>query len=168
MENNVQNKILKESIFSMLHFIYFKISALVTFSVGLYFTIIMFVNFRKDTTILSNGAFIILALLASLCFSCARCFERDINIKDKFTSGGEKCFHGAIMLLLASVLKYALISINTSTTYLVIKHILDYIIGGLASLLFLWAMISAHTGVLSINNLLGRQFLTELQSDEPD
>ncbi|MBI3590035.1 MAG: hypothetical protein HY094_01495 [Candidatus Melainabacteria bacterium] len=59
-------------------------------------------------------------------------------------------------------------SINVSPTYMVIKYVLNYIIGGLAGLLFLWVMLSAHAVVLSIDNLLQRQFLTELQSDESD
>ncbi|MBI2956714.1 MAG: hypothetical protein HYY26_05320 [Acidobacteria bacterium] len=143
------------------YFIYARVSLLVTGLVGFYFTLRVFQDYKLDTTALSNTAFAIVASLAALSFSCARALDAEPETRDRFAFAGERCFHSAVMLLVASVLKYALLSAKATpkiSSNPTLVTVLDSTLGLMAGVLFFWAMNSAHTGVRVINEQLFRRY----------
>lgn len=142
------------------HFIYFHLSVTAAVVVGFYFTFVMFTNYAKDTTAITNAAFAIAASIAGLSFSCARAIEGSHGsqgTKDRYTYAGERCFHAAVLWLVASVLKYALLSLQGQDSVFRQEWLLQGLklgLGGMAGALFFLALLSAHTGIRVVNDLL--------------
>ncbi|MFX0200083.1 MAG: hypothetical protein ACFFCW_28510 [Candidatus Hodarchaeota archaeon] len=143
------------------YLMYIRGSPLLLLAVGLYFTITLFQNFSKDTTAITNVAFAFVASLAALSFSCARAIDKPLEHKDRFTYAGERYFHAAILFLMASVIKYALLSLLSNewvSGHEWLVRGLRFWIGTFVGVLFFWALMSAHTALKVINDLLWSRF----------
>jgi len=135
----------------------FRASVLFLLFVGIYYTIVLFRDYSKDTTAVSNVAFGVLATLAALSFSCSRSLEPEDKDKDRFAYVGERCLHASVLVLSASVLKYALLSLKSETwvaAHPVLTAVLHVALGEATGILFLWALLSAHTGLKVLSDLL--------------
>jgi len=93
----------------------FKVARISVFLTGCLFTSILLFDYDKDTTAFSNGAFAILASLAALSFSFARCIDSKTEERDRVLFAGERFFQGALFMINASILKFALIAIGMVT-----------------------------------------------------
>ena len=89
-------------------------SAVLVFLVGIVFLTVVLQNYRSDTTRITNTAFGITAVLASLCFSCACAIGDKDKDRDRFAYAGERFMHGSIFLIIASILKYALLTVQAT------------------------------------------------------
>jgi drug/metabolite transporter (DMT)-like permease len=89
---------------------------LIAFFIGVIYVGIVLVNFNKDTTPITNAAFVIVSVLSGLSFAMASAVT-DKKVKDRFVYCGERFFHSAILLILASVLKYAALVIDDSAFF---------------------------------------------------
>lgn len=144
-----------------LYFLFTRISGVLVLMFGLYWTFVVFLRVDEDTTVISNTAFAISATLAALCFSCARSITDSDEASDRFAYAGERFMHSAVMLLSASILKYAYLSAELSglaDPSGLAWTVLTRIMGIIAGVLFLWAISSAHGGFLVINKLLWGRF----------
>lgn len=133
---------------------------LILLVVGLYFTSTMLNDLRRDTTSITNAAFAILASLAALSFSWSRAISAgDVgDCRDRACYAGERLFHAAILMLVASLLKYAVLFLATqgkaapqTPLYLLV---VETVVGVPVSGLFLCGVLDAHTGFRVLNNLL--------------
>jgi hypothetical protein len=75
--------------------------------VGLYFTVEFAFVHDANPTGLANAAFAITATLAALSFSYARNLDSRPDLQEQAVSAGERLLRGAILMILASLLKYA-------------------------------------------------------------
>jgi len=147
---------------SSVYFFFSKVVILIVFFVGLYFTSKLFIGLFQDTTTITNIAFGIIATLSALCFSCSRAILNSHEDKDKFTFAGERFFHVAVLLIIASILKYGSIALGIVKTgdghsfdvVHVAISVLSAIPGFVVGILFFWALISAHGGLVVLNRLL--------------
>jgi hypothetical protein len=126
--------------------------------VGLYFTSAHLISLTKDTTTITNAAFAIMASLAALCFSYARCLDQTLDVRPNVIHSGERFFHAAIILLTASLIKYialacVLVEIR-STIASTILWILGNILGFIVMALFIRALFFANTAIVEITNIL--------------
>lgn len=78
------------------------------------FTLRVLADFDQDTTSISNGAFALTATLTGLSFGYAEVLHEKSALRRRFMSAGERCFRGTVMLLLASLTKYAFLSLSAS------------------------------------------------------
>ncbi len=143
------------------YFLVVRGSVLLVLIVGWYYTYTLFQNLSKDTTPITNAAFAIVASLSALSFSCARSLEGPPDIKDRYAYGGECFFHAGVNLLIASILKYALTSLQGTkvvSTNSFLLFLLNTTIGVIVGLLFFWALMASHTGLRVLNSLLWQRF----------
>jgi hypothetical protein len=143
------------------YFLFTRISVLLVFFVGLYWTYVVFASLKEDTTTITNAAFAVAATLAALSFSCARAVTDSVEASDRFTYAGERFLHGAVMLLCASLLKYAYLRAESSgllDSRILSWTVLTEIIGIMVGVLFFWALSSAHGGLIVLNKLLWTRF----------
>lgn len=141
------------------HFIFFWLPQLVVLVIGSFFTVKVFQDYKTDTTGISNAAFAIMASLAALSFSRANVYETAKPVRDRFVFAGERSFYSAVMLLLASVLKYGLLSAKSISWVLsrpTLTMVLDLTLGGIVGVLFMNALVAAHSGVQVIWELFDR------------
>ena len=129
---------------------------IIAFLVGIIYACVVLANFYKDTTSITNAAFVIVSVLATLSFRMATGVP-DEKVKDRFLYSGERFFHAAILLILASVLKYAALSIANISffeTRQVLCQIATIPLGILVQACFMYAVMDAHTGIRIANILL--------------
>jgi predicted membrane channel-forming protein YqfA (hemolysin III family) len=132
-------------------------SVVLIFWVGLGFVVVVLYNFKNDTTPITNVAFGITAVLASLCFSCSRALKTEDEDRDRFTYAGERFMHASILLITASILKYALLVIQGTAfgqTHMTIIPLVTAPLGLCVPFVFMQALLSAHTGLRVCGNLL--------------
>jgi hypothetical protein len=125
--------------------------------VGTGFVIVVLFNYKNDTTHITNVAFGITAVLASLCFSCSRALNADDKDRDRFTYAGERFMHASILLITASILKYAVLVIWATSFGLAHKNAIAFLtipLGLCGPALFMQALTSAHTGLKVCGDLL--------------
>jgi hypothetical protein len=90
-------------------------TVLVSF-IGVIFSLLILQNYKQDTTRITNAAFAFTASLASLCFSCSRALKNEDKDRDRFTYAGERFMQASILLITASILKYALLTLQAVLT----------------------------------------------------
>jgi hypothetical protein len=134
-------------------------AARIIFSVvGLYFTYAQLANLSKDTTLITNAAFAMTASLAALCFSYARALDGAADIRSRVVHAGERFFHAAVLLITASLIKYLALALvkfeSTRFWQVVIFLTAARLLGFLALLLFVRALMFADTGISQITNIL--------------
>lgn len=137
---------------------------LIAFFVCIIYMFIVLIKFNKDTTPITNAAFAIVSVLSGLSFGTASVVS-DEKVKDRFVYCGERFFHAAILLILASVLKYAALSIGESafaelrqTTSRLLTIPLSFFV----QLCFLYAILDIHTGI----NIANKQLWQRLNRSE--
>ena len=147
------------------YFVFSRLVIILVFLVGLYFNWQLFTGLLEDTTVITNIAFGILATFAALCFSGARAINDSAEDKDKFTFAGERFLHSAVLVVIASLLKYGSIELGIAGkgdspkideihwTIIFLSSIPGVIVG----VLFFWALNSAHGGLVVLNRLLWKR-----------
>ena len=85
---------------------------LVAAGVCVTFAVRVLADYDQDTTAISNGAFALTATLTGLCFAYAEVLPEKGLLRRRFMGAGERCFKGTVLLLLASLTKYALLTLN--------------------------------------------------------
>lgn len=128
-----------------------------TFIVGIYYAIFLLQNFRIDTTSISNTAFAFATVLAALCFSWAQALPTNDKDRKRITFAGERLFHAVLFLLIASIVKYAALSLGNYNSSDLLRIPIDFVravLGILSSPLFLFAVSDAYAGILVIYKLL--------------
>jgi len=148
---------------------FFRISCALVFFVGLFFTLFQLTNLSKDTTGISNTAFGILAIMAALSFSCAQSLKPESEVRERFTYAAERFFHGAILVLEASVLKYGVLAVKAARlfeTLPFVRALAEIALGVAAGILFLWAVCVGHTGLRIVSVLLQERLPRFLDWDD--
>jgi hypothetical protein len=136
--------------------LFMRLPVLLVLLCGLYWTYVLFGNLKEDTTPITNAAFAAIATLAALAFSCSRAVtdpHESHESADRFEYAGERFLHGAVLVLVASVLKYTYAR-GATDWRLDDVGVLKTAIGLLVGLLFLWALLSVHGGLIVLNRLL--------------
>ena len=135
---------------------------------GAAYGFLMILNYREDTTTVTNAGFAIMASLAAISFSFARVVGSK-KLKDRIMFAGERLLHASILILVASILKYFV--------FLVLKYpplansaqvetVLSFTVGLLAGLIFLNGVLFAHTGLRVLNDLLVLRFTRHKDWDD--
>lgn len=120
----------------------------------------LILNYQKDTTLVTNAGFAIIATLSALSFSFARVIETE-QLKDRVMYGGERFLHGAIFIIVGSILKYLVLSallVLDETKYAILLIGLKITVGVLSGIVFCTGIMFAHTGLKVINDLLILRF----------
>ena len=123
---------------------------------GFIYATSMVVNYREDTTNISIASFVIMMSLAAISFSFARVVETE-ELKDRIMFAGERILHGAILVLVASVLKFfifVLIKNPIIATSVTLETALKFTVGLLVAIIFSNGVLFAHTGLRVLNDLL--------------
>ena len=134
-----------------------KSSPAIAFLVGTQYVVLVLLDTRRDTTTITNAAFGITAVLASLSFSCARALQDGDKDRDRFTYAGERFLHACIFLIVASLLKYTTVRLQQtgfSQAHVTTTRLLVLPVGIFVAALFLNALFSAHTGLRVCGDLL--------------
>ncbi len=139
------------------NFYYFYLPPSLTLIVGLYFSIHLFQNFSKDTTAITNGAFLMLGSLSGLALSCAKAVDTPLRDKNEFVLAGERLLHAAVVTLIASILKYAVLTMQDwwdifGREWLL--HTISFVFSSLSAMSFTFALVDAHKGVSTLNKIL--------------
>ncbi len=127
------------------------------FLVGTIYVVRVLLNYKNDTTRITNAAFGITAVLASLSFSCARALGEKDNDRDRFTYAGERFMHACIFLILASVLKYTMLTLQATgfgQAHITSSAILLIPLNIVVASMFWQALHSSHTGLKVCGDLL--------------
>jgi hypothetical protein len=134
--------------------------------IGVYYTVRLFADMSQDTTTITNTAFGILAGLGALSLSAARTVESTDPHRDRFAYAGERFLHAALLVLSASLLKYALLSLvvtppaitSSSSASSGVPSILSaaarIAVGSTVGVLFFFAMNFSHTGLVFLTRVL--------------
>jgi hypothetical protein len=115
------------------------------------------ISLDQDTTPVTNAAFAILTVLAGHSFSAARAIVEPKEHQDRVLYAAERFFHGAILLLTASVIKYAYLAGKTTIEAHFVPAVLQatrIVLGFPVPILFLFGLNSTHTGLLVVNTVL--------------
>lgn len=78
------------------------------------FAVRVLADYDQDTTEVSNGAFALSATLAGLCFAYVQVLPERNALRRRLMGAGERCFRGTVLLLLASLTKYAMLTLCAS------------------------------------------------------
>ena len=124
--------------------------------IGYLYGVVMIFNYREDSTNVTNAGFAIVASLAAISFSFARVLE-DAHDRDRIVFAGERLLQGAILILVASILKYFVFLILKSSYFAnssAVETALSLTIGLFAALIFSNGILFAHTGLKVLNDFL--------------
>jgi hypothetical protein len=114
-------------------------------------------NVRSDTTPVTNAAFLITGTLSAISFAWAQALLPDDKDRVRVLFAGERLLHGSVFLIIASILKYAALTLATYDLPDIAdsaSRLLGDIFGILAVPLFLFAVGNAFAGVLIIYRIL--------------
>jgi hypothetical protein len=136
---------------------------LIAFYIGIYYAYFLLNNISSDTTSTSNYAFGITGALTALSFSGARAIIDNPDHADALTFSGEKFLHSTLLLILASLLKYNVLSMQSDS---LIYPFLATIYGSLSFFLFMQAMLTAHCGVVVLNRTLWSRYRRRKEWDD--
>jgi hypothetical protein len=134
--------------------------------VGLYFTVEFAFVHDVNPTGLANAAFAITATLAALSFSYARNLEHRPDLLERAVAGGERLLHGAILMILASLLQYAHLYAQAPTApeeprlaaaWDRVRAAAVYVLHPAAVVLFLLAVCSIYLGLRAVVDVLLRR-----------
>jgi hypothetical protein len=134
------------------------------FFIGLYYALRVFDDFAKDTTTITNVAFGITVAFSSLSFRWSSTIEDSEEDKKQIAYCGERFLHASLLLILASVIKYAVIAIGPATinkipqfSQIPWRQCITVVFGNSVSFLFLYALFFTHTGVKILNQILWKR-----------
>lgn len=114
-------------------------------------------NIRSDTTAITNAAFLITGTLSAISFAWAQALLPDDKDRARVLFAGERLLHGAVFLIIASILKYAALTLATYEMPDIarsLSRVLGDVFGVLAAPLFLFAIGNAFAGVLIMYRIL--------------
>jgi len=118
------------------------------------------VRFKEDTTPITNAASAVMVALASLSFTFARVIKTDA-LRDRVTFAGERFLHGAILVLVASILRYFVFHLYEVpfVGFLlvglpIVKLVVSASFGVFGGALLLQGVVFAHGGLRILNDLL--------------
>jgi hypothetical protein len=114
-------------------------------------------NIRSDTTAITNGAFIFCGTLSALCFAWTQSLLPEDKDRHAVLFSGERLLHASVFLVIASILKYAALTLATYQMVEVAQSIsraLGDIFGVLAAPLFLFAIGNAFVGIFTVYGIL--------------
>ena len=146
--------------------------------VGLFYVVRVFGALTSDTTAITNTAFVAMASLAALSFGWVRSLLPNDQRQWRIRFAGEQLTQAALLVLSASLLKYALLATGASSRHMTSQSVaqrisshgvaltaLDVSCGLLIVLLFSAAVVSAVVGVLALSRAL-HEPLVRRKSDE--
>lgn len=136
--------------------------------IGVVYAFHIIFQYKEDTTLITNTAFAIIATLAALAFSFARVIETD-KLKDRVMFAGERLLHGAILVIVASILKYflyLLYSIPAFEESTWLTFVTSLTVGVLTGVVFANGIMFAHTGLRVLNDLLLLRFTRHKDWDD--
>jgi hypothetical protein len=114
-------------------------------------------NVRSDTTAVTNAAFLITGTLSAISFAWSQALLPDDGDRPRILFAGERLLHGSVLLIMASILKYAALELATYQMPDIaqsISQIMSDLFGILAAPLFLFAVGNAFVGVLIMYRIL--------------
>jgi hypothetical protein len=114
-------------------------------------------SIRRDTTPVTNGAFLITATLAALSFAWAQALVADDKDRPRVVFAGERFLHASVLLVIASILKYAALALASYQQPDIAQPVLRAagdLFGVLAAPLFLFAIGNAFAAVLTVYRIL--------------
>ncbi len=125
--------------------------------IGVFYVVLLLARYDKDTTNVTNGAFVITATLAALCFSCSSALNANDKDKGRFTYAGERLMHASILLITASIIKYGALAVQSTGFAQAHSRLVPLLImplGLSVTPLFIFALLSAHIGLQVCGDLL--------------
>ena len=134
----------------------FKAPVAVVGLLGVVYGIFLVDRFNENTTAITNAAFAIMATFAALSFSFARVIESE-TLRDRVMYAGERLLHGALLVLVTSVLKYFIFLLYKIPTFAglpILKFVVSFTFSLIGASIFLMGVIFAHTGLRILNDLL--------------
>lgn len=139
----------------IVNFVYKAPVVLAMLFTGIY-GLILFIDVTNDSTTLINAAFAVMLGISAICFSIAVA-EEDKRISDRLLFAGERLLHGAILVIVTSLIKYLLFKVNyvidiASANEFVIC--IFWSVNIIACVVFLNGLIFAYTGIRILNDLL--------------
>jgi len=134
-----------------------KSPVLIAFLIAFFYSTQILAKLDQDTTSVTNAAFAVTAILCGLCFRMSSSLPLEDPSKDQLCYAGERLLHSSLLLILASILKYAASSIRSLSFFegpKLLSTVVTFPIGILVFILFLWAVFDAHTGFKIANDQL--------------
>jgi hypothetical protein len=135
---------------------YFKAPIAIVGILGCAYAIFLIVRFEEDTTPITSAAFAFMATLTALTFSFARVIETGA-LRDRLTFAGERLLHGAVLVLVAAILRafvFLLYKVPAFVGLPIIKVVVSFAFGLFGGILFFQGVIFAHGGLRILNDLL--------------
>lgn len=136
-------------------------SLILLLAIGVYYTITLFRGYDRDTTNITNAAFVISASLSALCFTYLSSITKDNQDEQKrIRYSGESFFRTSLYLIIASLIKYPLYELNSKNLGNVGNTVIDivsYPISFFTAILFLWAILEAHGAIRVIFYILEKR-----------
>ena len=123
----------------------------------MFYTWYLLKRLPEDTTAITNTAFAICASLASVSFGCARATKISKDLARDLTESGIECFYAGLLLLIASLLKYTLLSLTQEMWFRAhdaARHFVEALLGSVATFLFFGAVIEGVFGIVKLSYLL--------------
>jgi hypothetical protein len=114
-------------------------------------------NVRSDTTAITNGAFIFCGTLSALCFAWTQALLPEDGDRQAVLFSGERLLHASVFLVIASILKYAALTMATyemADFARAVSRTIGDIFGILAAPLFLFAIGNAFVGIFTVYKIL--------------
>lgn len=134
---------------------------------GAMYAVVLVLRFEEDTSIITNAAFAVMATLAALCFSFARAAEE--ILRDRITFAGERFLHGAILVIVVSIIKYFIYLLHQEPVFNESRWagpVVEYSIGILIAVVFANGVLFAHTGLRVLSDLLLSRFTRHADWDD--
>ncbi|MDR6962119.1 hypothetical protein [Shewanella putrefaciens] len=139
----------------IVNFVYKAPVVLAILFTGMY-GLILFIDVTNDSTTLINAAFAVMLGLSAICFSIAVA-QKDKRISDRLLFAGERLLHGAILVIVTSLIKYLLFKVNYVIDIASANEFVKCIFWSVnifACVVFLNGLFFAHTGIRILNDLL--------------
>ncbi len=144
------------------HVYFSRVPVVLFYLVGVYYALLVLADFAKDTTAITNVAFGIAVAFSSLSFRWSSVISDSPEDKERIAYCGERFLHASLLLVIASVIKYVVVAIGpvpvgsiTHLSEITWRYCVTFVFG--VSVLFLYALAFAHTGVVFINRILWRR-----------
>jgi hypothetical protein len=116
-----------------------------------------YMSFKQPSNTIFNGAFAILLSIAAVCFSFSNKIKKEKKLSDRLLFAAERLVHGALLVLIASALRYVFIgllgdkSIEDVPLWLSVPIFAAMILGSFS---FVNGMIFAQKGLRILSDLL--------------
>jgi len=143
----------------LFNFLTEKLPVLLALFISVGFSLFVLANYSRDTTTITNTAFVVMATLAAMAFSYSRSLNAKI-LRDRMLYVGERLFHSSILMIIASLLKYLLLLAAQIEGVKANEFLSSYIVvplGSLVVIFFFYAALNAHTAIRIANDELWKR-----------